>query len=255
MIKKLISSITKHAHVQLTPSGNKAIENAINLLKSDKNLLIQDQGGWYHYYKYPERIGLKVKRLRTDYGIVDLEDLKKNVNDAFAIIYENPAGYFAEQPIKEIYDICKGRCKVILDVTGCIGDSDLCNGEFADIIVCSFGYWKPINLGYGGFISAKSIKLGNDEFDEKFLEPLSIKFKNLGKRYQFLTGKSKKIKSDLENFDIIHKEKKGINVVIKYKDKQESIISYCKKNNLQFIICPKYFRVNEKAISIEVKRL
>ena len=56
--------------------------------------------------------------------------------------------------------------------------------------------------------------------------------------------------------DIIHADKKGINVVIKFRNEAEKkrIIYYCDKNNYQYTECPRYKRVNCNAISIEVKR-
>ena len=57
--------------------------------------------------------------------------------------------------------------------------------------------------------------------------------------------------------DIIHKKNKGFNVIVKYKsdDGKKKIIEYCNEKKIPFLECPKYIRVNEKAISIEVKRL
>jgi len=179
------------------------------------------------------------------------------------LIYENPAGYYAEQPLKAIYSICKKNgCLVILDASGSIG-SDLCNGNYADIIVVSFGRWKPINLEYGGLISFNNenflIKdiLRDLEFDESKYSELLLKLRNMGNRYSNFLAINKKIKFDLKNLNIIHANKKGINVVIKFDNEKEKneIISYCEKNKYQFLICPSYIRVNENAISIEVKRL
>ena len=36
---------------------------------------------------------------------------------------------------------------------------------------------------------------------------------------------------------------------------KQRIIDYCNENNLEFTECPRYIRINEPAISIEVKRL
>ena len=49
------------------------------------------------------------------------------------------------------------------------------------------------------------------------------------KRLRFFEKHSGKIKKDLSNMDIVHKSSKGINVVIKFKDKfeRERIINYC----------------------------
>ena len=67
----------------------------------------------------------------------------------------------------------------------------------------------------------------------------------------------KKILEDLQSFEIIHKKNQGINVIIKFDDDEvkQRIIDYCKENNLEFTECPRYIRIKEPAISIEVKRL
>ncbi len=124
-LKEQLRKLTSHNYIYLTSRGNKAIEHALSFVKG--SLLIPDQGSWLSYRKYAKRFSLDVVDVKTDFGIIDLDDLKKKVNKAGALIYQNPAGYFAEQPIKEIYKICKDKCLVILDVSGCIGDSELCD--------------------------------------------------------------------------------------------------------------------------------
>ena len=145
---------------------------------------------------------------------------------------------------------------VILDVSGCIG-SNFYDGNYADIIVCSFGKWKPINLGYGGFISMNFFEENYLKFDKSHYRALYEKLVNLKNRYQFYEKINKKIKNELKQFSILHKDSKGINVIVEFKDEEEknNIISYCEKNKYEFVECPKMIRVNRDAISIEVKRL
>ena len=153
---------------------------------------------------------------------------------------------------------------VILDVSGSIG-SEFYDGDYADIIVCSFGKWKPINLGYGGFISFNNKELigknnellKNLNFEKSYYSNLYGKLVNLKKRYEFFEKINKKIKDDLKQFNILNKNKKGINVIVKFNDEKEKnkIIDYCEKNKYEFVECPKMIKVNESAISIEVKRL
>ena len=38
-------------------------------------------------------------------------------------------------------------------------------------------------------------------------------------------------------------------------EEKDKIIKYCKENNYEYTLCPRYIRVNENAVSIEVKRL
>ncbi len=215
-------------------------------------------------------------------AVIDLEDLKVKLeadlkdktNPADAIIYQNPGGYHAEQPMKEIYSLCKKHgCLVILDVSGSIGTkigTKLCDGNYADILVCSFGEGKLIEAHTGGFISCKdkdifeSIKDSFKVLDEGDAEDKQWKLKlilkkieELPQRIKFLTEKRKKVLSDLIDFDLVNKNHLGFVVVVKYNSEteKEKIISYCQKNNLEYTECPRYIRLNQKAISIEVKRL
>jgi dTDP-4-amino-4,6-dideoxygalactose transaminase len=266
-----IKEFTGHEHIILTSRGNSAIYVALSLAKefgSNGKILIPDQGGWLTYKQYSEKLKLKVSELETDYGVVDINDLKLKLKGSSALIFSNPASYYAEQPLEEIYDVCKEKAVVVLDVTGSIGTNT--DGKYADILVCSFGKWKPVNIGYGGFISFNDNKYL--EFVEKLTEEkqnlsfegssekynqLLNQLDNLYNKYKFFSEINKKIKNDLKDFDIIHKNKKGINVIVKFEDEieKEKIIKYCNNNKYDYVLCPKYIKVNEKAVSIEVKRL
>jgi len=258
----IIKKYTGHDNIFLTERGNKAIFAALEIVKerASGKILIPDQGGWLTYFQYAEKLKFEIIKLKTNYGVIDLDILKNNLKDVSAIIYSNPGAYYAEQPINEIYRVCKeNNVMVILDISGCIG-SDFYNGNYADIIVCSFGKWKPINLGYGGFISISNkdiIKNYNLKFEKSYNNNLYDKLENLKKRYEFFEKINKKIKDDLKQFNILNKNKKGINVIVKFNDEKEKnkIIDYCEKNKYEFVECPKMIKVNESAISIEVKRL
>ncbi len=273
-IQKL-QEITAHDNIILTNRGNTAIRLALKYVKelnkdNDKRMIfIQDQGGWMSYHKYTEKLKLQKFDLQTTFGVLkpyQLEKSLKKYNNFAAIIYQNPAGYYADQPYKEIYEICKKYNIVcILDVTGCIGLDKF--GNYADILVCSFGESKPIDLGYGGFISFKEAKAAEQcnykleeqdkELNAKIIKNLPDKIDKLGTRYGKLFTEVHKVKTDLAKFKILHKDKKGINVVVMFRNDKEKqkIIDYCKKNKYEFTECPRYIRVNTKAISIEVKRI
>ncbi|MFP4403440.1 MAG: aminotransferase class V-fold PLP-dependent enzyme [Candidatus Woesearchaeota archaeon] len=263
--KKIISSFINHKHIFLKSRGNCAILDSLNYvtkISKKKNILIQDQGGWLTYKKYPKKCDLKVLELKTDYGIINLNELEKKAKIAAAILYQNPAGYIANQPIKEIYEICKkNNCKVILDVTGCIGDKNLCNGLYADVIVSSFGTGKIVNLGYGGFISFLTENKFDilEDFDSKYFEELVDKLNNAKNRLDKLYKLSINVKKDLKklNLNIVHHEKIGINVVVLFNNifEKEKILNYCKNKNFEYTICPRYIRILDDAISIELKRI
>ncbi len=131
--------------------------------------------------------------------------------------------------------------------------------------MASFGKWKPINLGYGGFISTNSKEFFQLDpelfmafrFPEQFNPGLLKKIERLDRRIKYLQDICQKIKSDLKELEIIHSNRAGLNVIIKFNNQaeKEKIINYCKKNGYQFTLCPRYIRVMENAISIEVKRL
>jgi len=260
-VKKQISKYTGHDHVALLTRGNAAILEALKIsmkISGKKTVLIPDQGGWLTYSKYPKKLGLDIVELKTDNGLFYLNSIKENSGSACCLLYENPAGYFAEQDIKTIYDNCK--CTVICDVSGCIGDKELCDGRYADIMIGSFGRWKPINVEYGGFISVKEKYkrfLPEDDFDAIHYSELMKKLDGVGKRLEFFYATAEKVKKELNDYDIVHRDKKGINVIVKYKDdiEKQEIISYCESNKYEFTRCPRYIRITDEGVSIEIKRL
>ena len=257
-----LKELTKHNAVRITNRGNASIFIAMSMVQKvnpKSFFLIPDQGGWISFRTYPKILGFDVKEIPTNRGILNLKALEEGTKNASALIMTSFAGYFAEQPLGEISEICKkNNCLLIEDATGSIGDKVLCNGELSDIIVGSFGRWKPINLGYGGFISVR-----NKELFEQAREPLSlVKVHNSiyddllpllnSKRLEKLLKLQTKVKKELKGIEIFHKDKRGLNVVTEYNEK---VLDYCAKKGYPYVLCPTYARVNEKAISIELKRL
>ncbi|MBI4439537.1 hypothetical protein HY638_01035 [Candidatus Woesearchaeota archaeon] len=255
-LKRLIGK----KHLILTPSGDHAIKAVFSILKG-KKCLIPDQGGWLSYKKIPLKLGYEVEEVKTDFGVIDLEDLRKKAAYSDVFIYQNPAGYFAEQKSKEIYEICKNKCKVILDITGCVG-SEMYPPEYCDIVVCSFGKWKPINAGYGGCLAFGDDMLIEparkfEEFDGGYLDKLGGELNLLEIKYSKYKEMAERIKKDLSGYEIIHPNLSGINVIARFRNESEkqNLINYCRGNGLEFTLCPRYIRVLDNAISIEVKRL
>jgi hypothetical protein len=256
-INKLLQKYTGHKDIRLCQRGNAAIFAAFVIAKKAgiKTILIPDQGGWMSYRTYPELLGLHLKVLKTDLGLINPEAIEPNS----ALIMTTLAGYAAEQDVEEIYEECKKKKTIlILDITGTIGHK-----HDSDIALGSFGHWKVVDVGFGGFISCRTdlFRLGNEIFstfafcEEKY--PLLLeKLKKAPDRLEGFFKIQEKIKKELKNFTIIHPERKGINVIIQFSNETErkEIVNYCEKNSYEFVICPKEHRVLIDAISIEVKR-
>lgn len=263
-IKTILKKLTGNKYVEVVVRGNSAITSALSIVQG--NVLIPEEGGWLHYKTAPKSLGLDVKEVKCNQAKIDLVDLEKHLTAKKfgALLYQNPGGYFAEQPMRKMYSLCKKYCcLVILDVSGGIGTRN-CDGNYADIIVGSFGKWKLVEARVGGFIGCNDHNLWKmmaDNFavldDNKKLAVILEKLKCLPNRIKFLSGKRKKIISDLSGFNLVCGGDLGFVVVVKFVTLQEkeSIINYCRNNRLEYTECPRYIRLNEKAISIEVKRL
>ncbi|MCK5282541.1 MAG: hypothetical protein KAK00_03980 [Nanoarchaeota archaeon] len=259
----LLKRYTGKKHIFLTQRGNKSIFLSLKIAKalSMKKVLVQDQGGWITYLQYPERLNMEIIKLKTDFGIIEPNELSKNLNFESVLLVNSLSGYFAEQPIGLIYAICRQKNALLInDASGSIGTE---NAKFGDIIIGSFGEGKPIDLEYGGFIAVDDLsmikKIDFDEaaFDAQKMETLKIKLENLPQKLRYFEKIHNQIKKGLASMDILHPDSRGINVVIAFKDKfeRERIINYCNEHNYEYTECPRYIRVNAPAISIEVKRL
>jgi len=270
MVKQRIISklreLTHHDYVELTERGNAAIKAAFSILDNNKRVLIPEEGGWLTYCTIPEQLGLVADKVKCNDAKINLSDLKKKLAKKIysAFLYQNPGGYFAEQEIARIYRLCKENdCLVILDVSGGIG-TKLGDGYYADILVGSFGKWKLIDAEKSGFISCqkehlwKMLKDKVKVFDDgNILIKVLLKLEKLPERIGKLQLAKDTIVNDLKQYDLVYPHDLGFVVVVKYADDEEKerIIDYCKTNNLEWTECPRYIRLNKRAISIEVKRL
>jgi hypothetical protein len=192
--------------------------------------------------------------LKTDYGLLILSELEK-LDEKSVLLVNSLPGYCAEQQMKKIAEICSRRkCLLINDSSGTIG-TDI--AKTGDIIISSFGKDKPVNLNYGGCVAFDDDWNVKEEFDFSKEDSLVQKLNELPERLKMYSQINKKIKNDLKEFDIIHKDNRGINVIVKFENdsEKEKIINYCKSSNYEYTVCPRYIRVNDNAVSIEVKRL
>ncbi len=272
-ILNLLQELTGHPYVELTSRGNEAIKAALLAVKSRSSgstVLIPEEGGWLSYKTLPLRAGFEAEEVTCDEARINQGALKRKLQKASekyaALLYQNPGGYFAEQPMQEIYALCeKEGCKVIMDVSGSIGTPS-CDGKYADVLVGSFREWKLVDAGVGGFISCKDKKVfdavqkalspADPGLDRADLAKLLQKLEELPERIRHLEQLREIIINDLSGFAVVHPDDFGIVVVVRYADEEEKekILAYCRANELEWTECPRYIRVNEKAVSIEVKR-
>ncbi|MDI6738591.1 MAG: DegT/DnrJ/EryC1/StrS family aminotransferase [Nanoarchaeota archaeon] len=257
-----IESMTRHDAVRLTDRCNASIFLAMAIaqkLGKKASILIPDQGGWTSFRNYPKLFSLDVIEVKTDYGVIDLKDLKAKTKYCGALIFTSFAGYFAEQPVKKISSICRdNNCMMIEDASGALGYSKLCNGKYSDIIVGSFSDGSSVNVGYGGFISSSKpeyFDIVKDAFSIIKVHPAlypQLEKKLNSSRLKMLIDLAEKVKKNLKGYEILHRDSESLNVVAKFSPE---IIKYCMVHNYPYILCPNYIRVNERAVSIELKSL
>jgi len=235
----LIKECTKKKYITITDRGNTAIDLALQLVKEHRTkttILIPDQGGWIHFAKAPPRFGLQVKKLKTNYGIINPEDCK----DAAAILYSAYAGYFAQQDIKEIYqEAKKNNVLVILDISASYTATEI----DADILVASCR--KIIGAESGGFIATD---FAIEEI-QGCTQELQEKLQNAPARLKELLATQKKVKEDLKDEEIFHKDRLGIAVAVKTSQK---VLEYTKEHNYETIRCPKNIKIEADAVVIDL---
>jgi hypothetical protein len=242
--RKILKELTDKKNIYFTKTGDHAVKKALKIVKEKgyNEILTQDQGGWITYSQFINKLGLKEVRVKTNWGIIEaLEE-----NERVLLINSMPGYTFLQ-------DMNKIKAKFIInDIAGSIGTEQAKKG---DIIIGSFGKHKPLMISKGGGFIAT-----NEEYD---IEEAEINFQELRKVLASLKTKlekfdkiNKKIKQELKKYNIIMPERQGINVIIRYssEEEKERLINYCHKNNYEYTECPRYIRVMEKAISIEVKR-
>jgi hypothetical protein len=263
--KTMLKILSGKTTVFFTHRCNESIRLAMLMAASmgKSHGLMQDEGGWLTYDKYITQAGLETIRMVTTDGLIHPKELIHYGSDEVLLI-NSLAGYIALQKMDIINDYSiQQDILIVNDVSGSIG---LPASKFGDIVVGSFGPGKPVDLGRGGFIAFDDEYLeifenvsGDDfsDYDMDF-EELAKKLKGLEKRRAFLVDRCKKIKEDLKDRNIVHLEdQNALNVVIRFKDDDEKqfLEKYCRDNDLEYTVCPREIRIDDDAISIEVKRL
>lgn len=259
--QKLCELVNKK-YVVFTSRGNASIKLILEILKMGKKyskVLIQDQGGWLTYPQFIDKLKFEKIELKTEYGIVHAKDLEQ-FKDSIILLNSMPA-YAFSLDMEHISEICKkNNLFLINDTSGSIGTED---ATYGDVIFGSFGEEKPIEIGEGGFIATNHewlykelCELNLYKPSEEFLDKLDKKIDLLDDRLAFFDIIRYQVLNDLSAFNIIHPNERGINVIVKYDNELElnDILLYLKENNLEHTMCPRYIRVNCKAVSIEIKR-
>ncbi len=257
-IKKL-KQLTNKKYIYFFNSGDEGIFYLMNLLKEQNKtkILIPDCGGWFSYKKFPKKLNLEIIEVKTNDALIDLDELKNKANDDSFFIVNSYGGYFIEQPMNEIEIICKeNNCILINDVSASINSEYAKQGE---LCVGSFGHQKPIELNAGGFIGSNKELNVEEDFNE--FEKLNYALDILDEKLNYWKKEKKKIITEIKKLNleknILHKDSDAINVVVGFETEQEkeNLINCCVKNNLEYVLCPNYIKVNRQAISIEIKKI
>ncbi|MGZ7109680.1 MAG: DegT/DnrJ/EryC1/StrS family aminotransferase [Methanobacterium sp.] len=263
-----IRDLTNHDHVKIVNSGNSAILAAMASFK-DK-IMIPDQGGWTGFKDSAKFLGLEIEEIPTELGIIKPVILEESINKnkPEALFITSFAGYIADQPVKQIYEICEDK-KVTLveDASGGIGDMEkqLSNGDHAHIIVASTGSPKIVNVGSGGFISTND----NDIFRKnKFIlrslsaDPvtcagIAAEIRNAPEVLLRYIESCNLIKKQFSS--AIHKDKRGISVALKTENPKKDgheLRKHLKADGRNIITtCPRNDRLLLDAVCIEIKNI
>jgi len=237
-----------------------------------KKLFLPDQGVWKGVLKIAELLKIETIKIPTTLGLISAEDIekviKKENNDNAAFFVSSFAGYVAEQDIKALSEICREKNVLLIeDASGAIGDKNLASGEYSDIIVCSTGTPKIINLNSGGFLTTSHTKIReNAEKFEKlfkiypFLYPaIAEEAKSAGKAVEKLIESSFIIKRNVEN--AIFKELRGVCAGIllenpnDFAKKAGELGMKTEKGKTLLTLCPRYDRFLKNGAVIELKKL
>ncbi len=285
LAEEKLADIVNHKFAKLVNSGNSAILSAMNSI--DGAILIPDQGAWNGFKQIANFLKKDLIIVKTNQGLIDLDYLNESIisssndnmidlddeNNKSALFLTSFAAYTAEQNIKEISDFVHENNMILVeDASGAIGDweNKLANGNYSDIIIGSTGSPKIVNVEDGGFITTND----NSLFDKSKLllktnkasnitacgiyNELDFAQENLEKSIDSCLYLKEKIKNETD-FEVFHKDKRGINVIIKTDDPKS--LSY--KLRQEFVLdshgmitkCPNYNRLKEKAVALEIKNL
>ncbi|MFP4524538.1 MAG: hypothetical protein ACLFO2_04490 [Candidatus Woesearchaeota archaeon] len=249
-----LRKLTGKPHIAFTAKGNHAIKKALSLArKKREELLIPDQAGWLTYKPLGEKASYTIRTLKTDAGLIT-PDMTTGDDKTVLLINTLPA-YAFTIPAKAIAEKCKEQGILLInDTAASIGTPAAKEG---DIIIGSFGKWKPIPLRQGGFI-ATDHPLDEDEPSLDW-ERLTRLLETIKRRTTAMKHRANKLKQHLRRYDLIHPDKAGYNVIARYATEQEkeNLINDAEalEPRLEHTLCPRDIRVNQQAVCFELKRM
>jgi dTDP-4-amino-4,6-dideoxygalactose transaminase len=255
-VKESLRMLTGYPHIALTSRGNVAIKEALKIAKEKgkTKCVLLNQGGWITYTQFAKKLGFEITELKTNDCKIDMKELDLILDEHSVFLLHSLSGYWYKQPMEEIYEICKyNNALLINDCCGSISENPLLYGDY---LVCSFGRWKPINHGSGGFIASNE-KLSLKDVDIEKSEELQGKITEVKNRVESLNKKSLQIMRDLQSPVLNTNEDLNLVVITTFvtEVEKQKIIGYCNDNNLPFTECPRMIRSLKKAICIEIKQL
>ena len=252
---ELLRNLLNQRHLSFLKRGNEAIKLALRLAKEQgrTTLLIPDQGGWITYPQYGKQLGFKTHLFPTQHGLFD-EQICQHHDGAVLLLNSLPA-YTFQLPMERIAHACKQHNILLInDVSASIGSL---SATFGDYTIGSFNHWKPIPLQQGGFIAAQQpLPPSTFKPDENLLIRL---LETLPERTATIKKQAQQLKQHLSpSFPPLFPQHQGYNVIVPYKNEQEQQLIIQRSQelfpNIAYTLCPRFIRVNEQAISFELKR-
>jgi seryl-tRNA(Sec) selenium transferase len=268
--EEMVKSFTGHQYAKIVNSGNSAIMSVMNSL--DGPFILPDQGGWIGFKKIAEFLGKAVITIETNMGLVSPDELEELINNSTnnpsTLFITSFAGYTAEQPVKELYEVCNQNDIILVeDASGSVGDPEknLCNGQHAHVILASTGSPKMVNVGNGGFISTDNREIvEKSRFLLKMFKADPVTCAGINQEIKLAPENLTKtmdacnyLKNNLKN--VFHKDKRGINVILSSENPKKNGSALRKDIHADgrsiITTCPQYNRLLEKAVCIEIKNL
>lgn len=267
-VEDSIKDLTGHDKVKIVNSGNAAILSVMSTLNG--TILIPDQGGWSGFEEIASVMKVPTIKIDTNQGVIDPEILMEFLNDnrVEALFLTSLAGYTAEQPLKEIYQVCdENDVLLVEDASGALGDptKKLAWAKQAHVILASTGSPKMVNAGSGGFLSTNREDIVSDS--KKMTKTLRaspltcaairVEVQNVSESFSKTVHACEFLKNEFKM--AFHRDKRGVNVclsTVNPKKFAHQLREHIKIEGGNMITtCPRYERLTEPAVCLEIKNL